>query len=143
VHRQVSAIIQLTTIDFLKIIQSTMDKVDQAISTLRINQIQIWSKAALPTNTNWIKYWDYLYLIRSIGRPEQIISEKCSLKLWNEQHQKRRGGGGGWKVFTCAAEPRCLATWSILFVSLNQSTATRSIKCFPAGTFICILHRVQ
>lgn len=36
---------------------------------------------------------------------------------------------------TCAAQPFRLATWSILFVSLNQSTATRSIKCFPAGIF--------
>lgn len=34
---------------------------------------------------------------------------------------------------TWAAQPGRLATWSIRLVSLNQSTATRSIICFPAG----------
>lgn len=36
---------------------------------------------------------------------------------------------------TCAAHPRRLVTWSILFESLNQSTATSSMRCLPAGTF--------
>lgn len=38
-------------------------------------------------------------------------------------------------ILTCAAQPWRLATWSILFESLNQSTATRSSRCLPAGTF--------
>lgn len=40
------------------------------------------------------------------------------------------------KCITCAAQPVRLATWSIRLVSLNQSTATRSMRGLPAGTFI-------